>query len=238
MPLTALQYYFTYLVNLVKKFSSSWLKVILKASGVFTIFILFLPLQINATTWVILRTRQGEAQHAYDKDRLRADGANIIFWRRIRFKNPQASEFGEVSRAVYQERIDCQNQTLQTLFVGLYDEEQRPLLERTMPENMPSTVILPESIGELFQNSVCRFAIILPPGSTSSNNRITNNSNTLKPTAPFVPQRRPVVIDNSSATPTFPLGNTQIVPPISSPDLIIQPIAPPIVPPLLPLTPP
>ncbi len=235
MPSTALQYHLAYLGNLVNKLYGTWLKAYFKASAF--LFIIFLPLQLNATTWVILRTRQGDAQHAYDKDRLRADGANIIFWRRIRFKSPQPSGFGEVSRAIYQERIDCQNQTLQTLFVGLYDEEHRALLERAMPENTPSTVILPESIGELFQNSICRFAIIPAPGSTSSNNRITN-SNSIKPTTPFVPQRRPVVIDNPLSGTTSPQGNTPIVPPISTPDLLIPPIAPPIVPPLLPLTPP
>jgi len=203
------------------------------------IFLVYvLPSVSMATTWVMLRGPDKEVQHAYDRDRLRIDGQNVTFWRRIKFRKPQSSEFGEVSRAIYQERIDCQNQMLQTLFVGLYDERRHPLLERGMSEVNQSTVILPESIGELFQTAVCRYAVSVPSSTTAGKTPATGKT----PASAFVPQRRPVVVDNPAA-PSFPPVGTPAVPTNPNTPVVPAPVPPtepnsttPIVPPLLPLT--
>lgn len=193
-----------------------------------------------ATTWVFLRSTDKYAKHAYDKERLRIEGASLIFWRQVKFLKPQPSDFGEVSRSIYHERLDCQSQTVQTLFIGLYDSENRRLFEQRMPESSAPTLILPESIGELFQTYLCRL-VPLGDGNLKSEGFKKNGKQPIEHTTDkFVPQRRPVVeTQPSSHSPSAPI-NVPVapIPPVAPAPLSLPAIppvtVPPIVPPLLP----
>lgn len=235
------------ILNIRKSNESKYGRLFFKFAvcGLFPLFLF--PSLGMGTTWVILRGPDKDVQHAYDRDRLRIEGQNITFWRRIRFKKPQSSEFGEVGRGIYQERIDCQNQTLQTLFVGLYDAQRRPILERSMAEATQSAIILPESIGELFQTILCRYATMPSPSTTSRGSSPSTSGR--PPATTFIPQRRPVIVDtpppaslspvpvpvappvapSSTPTLTFPIPALPSIPPTGS-------AATPIVPPLVPST--
>jgi hypothetical protein len=193
-----------------------------------------------ATTWVTLKNSDKTVQHAYDRDRLRIDAQVVVFWRRILFLKPQPSPYGEVYKGVYQERIDCQNQTLQTLFIGLYQKDHRILLEKVTPDSLPG-MILPESIGELFQSAMCRFvtAPLASPSTAQKNRKVKTPFGQ----GTFVPRRRPVVIDAPLplTTPAAPLerSNTDSAfPEAPTPPTAPEPrtpiITPAIVPPLFP----
>jgi hypothetical protein len=183
---------------------------------------------VQATTWVFLRGVDKSSRHAYDRDRLRIEGTAVIFWRQVKFSKPQSSEFGEVSRAIYHERLECQSQMLQTFFVGLYNSDHQKLMEQRMPEPVASTLILPESIGELFQTALCRLVSQANMGTDLSKKSGAVSS---KGAGAFVPQRRPVTeVPSVNPAPIMPIA--PIAPaPLSLPSV---PIVPPIMPPLMP----
>jgi hypothetical protein len=146
--------------------------------------------------------------------------------------NPQPSDFGEVSRSIYHERLDCQNQTVQTLFVGLYDGEKRRLFEQRMPEAAAPTLILPESIGELFQTHLCR---LVPLSASEPKNESVRKLDRYT-TDKFVPQRRPVVENQPPSNAQSMPINVPIapIPPVSPSPLSLPTMPPVTVPPIAP----
>ena len=192
---------------------------------------------VQATTWVFLRSTDKNSRHAYDRDRLRIEGTSVIFWRQVKFSKPQPSEFGEVSRAIYHERLECQSQMLQTFFVGLYNSDHQKLMEQRMPEPVASTLILPESIGELFQTALCRLVLQANMGAVDVSKK-SGAGNSGKGAGAFVPQRRPVTETPAVATPVpsvNPMPVMPVAPVVPAPlSLPSTPIVPPIMPPLMP----
>ncbi|MBI1395663.1 MAG: hypothetical protein GC151_06750 [Betaproteobacteria bacterium] len=97
----------------------------------------------------------GADEHYYDRSKIVIQGDEITYWRKVVFANSVRVANGVARQAIYQERIDCHDHTLQSLAWQLY-AASGVLLESSTTPDADAKAIVPETIGDRFQTAMCK----------------------------------------------------------------------------------
>lgn len=115
---------------------------------------LLAPALAHGAQWVKLKTPAGGDQFYYDRGKLVLRGDEVTYWKRVVFAVPQVVKAGAARSALYRERIDCVEHTLQNLGYVLFGEDGSQLEPFSSPESVPQPVI-PDTVGDAFERALC-----------------------------------------------------------------------------------
>ena len=111
----------------------------------------------GAADWVIVHTSPDGDQYFYDASKLAISGSDITYWKKVTFKTPYPYKGQEVASALYRERIQCGEHTLKPL-TYLVHATNGALIEHLAALEAEAAAIIPETVGELFEQVLCPLA--------------------------------------------------------------------------------
>lgn len=108
----------------------------------------------GAADWAIVYTSPDGDQYYYDASKLALSGSEITYWKKVTFKTPYPYKGQQVASALYRERIQCGEHTLKPL-AYLVHAANGAVIEHLAALEAEATAIIPETIGEVFEQVLC-----------------------------------------------------------------------------------
>ena len=96
----------------------------------------------------------GPDELAYDEDKVVVSGAEVSYWRRIVFAQPQAFRNHSVRAALYREQIHCEEHTLRVL-AHAFQSADGTLIEQASFPSPESSPVVPDTVGDALWRALC-----------------------------------------------------------------------------------
>lgn len=108
----------------------------------------------HAANWVHLDIPNTDDRYYYDKSKLVIDGEQITYWKKALFKPPRSVKNQLATSGLMRERIDCHEHTLRLLSF-LYHDAKGAVIEYVPEAEKEGVPIIPETVGDWFEQSLC-----------------------------------------------------------------------------------
>ncbi len=118
------------------------------------LFLLLLPHAAEGAEWLPVAAPPGSDQFFYDASKLVIDHEEIAYWKKVVFRATQPFKGQMAASALFRERIHCGEHTLKPLS-HLYQGLDGAVIEYVENQDAPAAPIIPESIGDLFEQTLC-----------------------------------------------------------------------------------
>lgn len=103
--------------------------------------------------WVRIPTT-GPDELAYDEDKVVVNGAEVSYWRRIVFAQPQAFRGHSVRAALFREQIHCEEHTMRVL-AHAFLAADGTLVEQANFPSPESSAVVPDTVGDALWRALC-----------------------------------------------------------------------------------
>lgn len=112
------------------------------------------PARSDAADWVRIRASGDGDQYFYDRSKLFISGAEITYWKKIVFRNPQSFKDKQAASGLYRERIHCAEHTLKLMSYLLFSPAGDQI-EYVAAAGGEAAPIIPDSLGDMFEQTLC-----------------------------------------------------------------------------------
>ena len=122
----------------------------------------FLPLVLaicvcpaSAADWVGVTIPHSEDNYFYDRSKLVINGAEVTYWKKIVFKQPQKVKDKLAASGLMRERIHCNEHTLRLLSF-LYHDAAGAVIDYVTEPEKEGAPIIPDTVGDVFEQTLCK----------------------------------------------------------------------------------
>jgi polyhydroxyalkanoate synthesis regulator phasin len=96
----------------------------------------------------------GPDELAYDEEKIVVVGAEVSYWRRVVFAQPQAFRGHAVRAALFREQIHCEEHTLRVL-AHAFQATDGTLVEQASFATPEASPVVPDTVGDALWRSLC-----------------------------------------------------------------------------------
>lgn len=115
---------------------------------------LLAPLAAAGAEWLAVPAPRSADLYYYDASKLVIEGDEATYWKKVLFKTPQPVKGLAAASGLFREQIHCRDHTLKPLSY-LLQAADGAVIEYTETKDAIAAPIIPESIGDLFEQTLC-----------------------------------------------------------------------------------
>jgi len=115
---------------------------------------LLAPLAAAGAEWLAVPAPRSTDLYYYDASKLVIEGDEATYWKKVLFKTPQPVKGLAAVSGLFREQIHCRDHTLKPLSY-LLQAADGAVIEYTETKDASAAPIIPESIGDLFEQTLC-----------------------------------------------------------------------------------